>query len=66
MIAKVLSAAGAGARSHDSLERKEMPEAIVALSERLSERSNRVMGELAELGAVRPRLLADDAVELRP
>ncbi len=24
------------------------------------------MGELAELGAVRPRLLADDAIELRP
>jgi hypothetical protein len=47
-------------------ERKETPEEIVALSERLSERSNRVMGELAELGAVRPRLLADDAIELRP
>src|SRR5713226_2291581 len=47
-------------------ERKETPEPIVALSERLSERSNRVMGELAELGAVRPRLLADDAIELRP
>ena len=24
------------------------------------------MGELAELGAVRPRLLADDTIELRP
>ena len=24
------------------------------------------MGELAELGGVRPRLLADDAIELRP
>ena len=48
------------------LERKETPETIVALNERLSERINRVMGELAELGAVRPRLLADDAIELRP
>jgi hypothetical protein len=45
---------------------QESPETIVALSERLSERSNRVMGELAELGGVRPRLLADDAIELRP
>jgi len=39
---------------------------IVALSERLSERINRAMGELIELGAVRPRLLADDTIELRP
>ncbi|HYT14650.1 MAG TPA: hypothetical protein VEL12_17835 [Candidatus Nitrosopolaris sp.] len=39
---------------------------IVALSERLSERINRTMGELIELGAVRPRLLADDTIELRP
>jgi hypothetical protein len=48
------------------LERKEMAETIVALSERLSERINRVMGELTELGPVRPRLLADEAIELRP
>jgi hypothetical protein len=45
---------------------QETPDTIVALSERLSERINQVMGELAELGAVRPRLLADDTIELRP
>jgi hypothetical protein len=57
---------GSPCRLYDPLKRKETPEPIVALSERLSERINRVMGELAELGPVRPRLLADDAIELRP
>ena len=39
---------------------------VVAQSERLDERINRAMAELVELGAVRPRLLADDTIELRP
>ncbi|HEX7263289.1 MAG TPA: hypothetical protein VF383_03825 [Candidatus Dormibacteraeota bacterium] len=32
----------------------------------MSETVNRVMGEMAELGGVRPRVLADGTIELRP
>jgi hypothetical protein len=32
----------------------------------MSEKVNRAMEELAALGGVRPRLLADDTIELRP
>jgi hypothetical protein len=46
--------------------RKKTTKAGVAQSERLDEKINRAMMELMALGAVRPRLLTDDTIELRP
>lgn len=39
---------------------------IVSLTGRMSEKVKHAMEELAALGGVRPRLLADDTIELRP
>jgi len=42
------------------------PDTVVSQSERMNENVKRAMAELAELRGVRPRLLADDTIELRP
>jgi hypothetical protein len=39
---------------------------VVSLTGRVSEKVKHAMEELAALGGVRPRLLADDTIELRP
>jgi hypothetical protein len=44
--------------------RKRQP--LVAQSARLNEKINQAMRELMALGPVRPRLLGDDTIELRP